>query len=62
LVIGFDLVDPIVAHILGAVLAKPNVDEKVGVVLAGAEVRGRLIAAEFLVDTLSEQCWGLPAP
>jgi hypothetical protein len=49
LVIGFDLVNPILAHVLRAVLAEPNIDEEVRVLLAGAEVGSGLLAAKFLV-------------
>jgi hypothetical protein len=53
-VIRFNLFHPIVAHILGAILAKPDIDEEVGVVFTGAEVGGRRLAAEFFVDRFSE--------
>lgn len=60
LIVRFDLVDPEIPHVLGAVLAEPDVDQEIGVLLAGSEVRRSVLGAEFIVNRVAEKRRCLP--
>lgn len=60
MIVRFDLVDPVVSHVLGAVFAEPDVDEEVGVFLARLEVWNSLLRAEFVVYRVAKKGRCLP--
>lgn len=61
LIILLDLADPVVAHLLIYLFAKANVDEEVGVLLAGPEVRCGGLRGELVLDGLAEESGSLSA-
>jgi hypothetical protein len=55
LIVRFDLIDPVVSYILGAVLAEPDVDEEVGVGFARSEVWTGICGAELFVNSVAKK-------
>jgi hypothetical protein len=60
-VVGLDCLLPELAPLLGAVLAKADIDQEVAVVEAGFKVVGRFIGSP-LVDGPRARCHAVPAP
>lgn len=60
-IIGLDLILPVLAYLAGTILAKPNIDQEIAILIAGLEI-GRCIVGRPLIDAAAEQLRRVPTP
>ena len=60
MIVCFDLVDPVISDVLGAILAESDVDEEVAVLFARLEVWSSLFGAEFVLNRVAKEGRCLP--